>query len=183
MWKWSGQLLQPFSSLFMWLGLYFKFSILCPGLLPCAANNNGQWIMDNIRNANNSPTSCILEWISDCAECMRPMGAPSRLSFPLPTGHARTGAMPVLRIWAAWFRNAVFGLRGFLCLWSVWDFKLTQESGISKMWWISHPPARSSFSLPRHGGLHYHLIPRRSWAWIAAWGLTVAMICNSASLS
>lgn len=100
-----------------------------------------------------------------------------------PTGHEKAGAMPGLRIWAAWFRNAVFGLRGCLCLWSIWDFKLSQGSGISKMWWISHPQPRSSFSLPRHGGLHYHLIPRRSRAWIAAGGLTVAMICYSASLS
>lgn len=100
-----------------------------------------------------------------------------------PKGHERVGAVPGLRIWAAWFRKAVFGLRGCLCLWSIWDFNLSQESSISKMWWISHPQPRSSFSLPRHGGLLYHLIPRRSWAWIAAWGLSVVMICYSTSLS
>lgn len=91
MWKGSGQLPQQWESLFMWLGLHWKFSIL--RLLPGEANKNGSlfswwWVILAMQNSNNSHTSCNAWWVPTCAEfiisCyMKPMGAP-RLSFPPP---------------------------------------------------------------------------------------------------
>lgn len=75
-------------------------------------------------------------------------------SFWDPTilGRSREGCFEARgEMWVARFRNAVFGSGGLQCLWSERGLtpSVPQESGVSKLWWVSLPPP--SFTGFSHG--------------------------------